>query len=490
MAPLTLACAQAGQPGLLVLAVLLPFYTLGMALVSIAAFRQLAQQMCEADGYLREASAMRDMAVTDETTGLANRAGLRAALDALASGREDSQHLLLLRLDLRRFRELNGSMGPETGDRLLVAAAKRLRQAIDQRGVIGRLGGGEFAIVLPCSTPDEGYRLAQEIEAVMAQPLRIDGMALGDGTALGAALMPRDAASPGQLLQAAELALAQARTRRGAGIVFYDLSMQQERTQRREIEDELRSAIMKDELSIVFQPIVHLATGRVRSFEALVRWYHPERGELVPAQFIPVAEESGLIITLGNWITAQAARAAADWPEDVTLAVNLSAAQIRAPGAALGVLNALREARLDPARLMLDVTEDLFTDEDPQVAEFMTELSREGVGFALDDFGTGSSSLHYIHRYPFRTIKVDRSFVSGPRMGRESDAIIRAVAEMGATLSMEIVAEGIETAEQVAKVTAAGCTLGQGYYFSRAVPQHEAAALLADQGESKDRRAG
>ena len=253
---------------------------------------------------------------------------------------------------------------------------------------------------------------------------------------------------------------------------------------RREIEAELRSAVQRDELSIFFQPIVDLATGRVKSFEALVRWFHPVKGELRPDEFIPVAEETGAIITLGNWITAQAAKAAATWPEDVTVAVNLSPLQIKAPGAALGILNALREARLDPSRLELEITETVLLDHSQQTEDFIAELSAAGVRFALDDFGTGYSSLGYLNKYAFGKIKVDRSFVSGPNVGRKSDAIIRAVSGMASTLDMAIVAEGLETMEQVEAVRAAGCTLGQGYYFSRPVPDY-LATMLISQGRDK-----
>ena len=264
-------------------------------------------------------------------------------------------------------------------------------------------------------------------------------------------------------------------------ICFFDNAMTLELVRKKQIEAELRAAIQRDELSIFFQPIVDLETGRIRTFEALVRWFHPEKGELRPDEFIPVAEETGVIITLGNWITAQAAKAAAGWPEDVTIAVNLSPVQIRAPGAALGILNALKEAGLDPHRLELEVTESLFLDDDDNTARFIDGLAAEGVRFALDDFGTGYSSLGYINKFPFSKIKVDRSFVSGPNVGKKSDAIIRAVAEMGATLDMDIVAEGLETIEQVTAVRAAGCTLGQGYYFSRAVPDYLAAMLLSQE---------
>ncbi|MEL7318483.1 MAG: EAL domain-containing protein [Pseudomonadota bacterium] len=284
-------------------------------------------------------------------------------------------------------------------------------------------------------------------------------------------------------MQNADLALYHAKVGGRSQTCFFDQSMTRDLVRRREIEDELRTAIQRDELSIFFQPIVDLETGKIRTFEALVRWFHPEKGELSPSEFIPVAEETGLILTLGNWITAQAAGIAAQWPDDVTLAVNLSPLQIRAPGAALGIVSALQRAGLNPNRLELEVTESLLIEDNHATSNFIQELSSLGVKFALDDFGTGYSSLGYINRFPFNKIKVDRSFVSGAKVGRRSDAIIRAVAEMGNTLEMEIVAEGLETIEQVQAVREAGCTLGQGFYFSRAVPDYLAAMLLMQERE-------
>ena len=297
------------------------------------------------------------------------------------------------------------------------------------------------------------------------------------------ALLPDDGQDIDTLMQSADLALYHAKINGKNQIRFFDAAMNRDLVRKKEIEAELRAALQRDELSIFFQPIVDLETGRIRTFEALVRWFHPEKGELRPDEFIPVAEETGVIITLGNWITAQAAKAAAQWPEDITIAVNLSPLQIKAPGAALGILSALREAKLSPARLELEITETVLLDHSQNTENFINELADAGVRFALDDFGTGYSSLGYLNKYPFSKIKVDRSFVSGINQGKKSDAIIRAVSGMGATLGMEIVAEGLETIEQVRAVSEAGCTLGQGYYFSRPVPDYLAAMLLAKERE-------
>jgi predicted signal transduction protein with EAL and GGDEF domain len=471
----------------------------------------------------------------------------------------------------------------------------------------------------------ESEQLASALIGDLSRPFRIDGHRIACGASMGVALLPDDGPNLDTAVQSADLALYHAKVGGRNQLRFFDPAMTRDLVRKKEIESELRAAIRKDELSIFFQPIVDLKTGRIRTFEALVRWFHPEKGELRPDEFIPVAEETGVIITLsnwiatqaaraaaqwpehvtlavnlspiqlrapgaalgiltalrdaglppsrlelevteslfieesehtarfmeelaaegvcfalddfgtgysslgyinqfpfkkikvdrsfvsgpnigrksdaiiravaeetgviitlGNWITSQAAKAAAQWPAEVTLAVNLSPIQLRAPGAALGILNALRDAGLPPKRLELEVTESLFIEESEHTAQFMEELAAEGVRFALDDFGTGYSSLGYINQFPFKKIKVDRSFVSGPNIGRKSDAIIRAVAEMGSTLEMEIVAEGLETIEQVETVRNAGCTLGQGYYFSRAVPDFLAAMLLAQEREGRD----
>jgi predicted signal transduction protein with EAL and GGDEF domain len=314
--------------------------------------------------------------------------------------------------------------------------------------------------------------------------MRLDDSRLEITGSMGIAVLPEDGEDIETLMQGADLALYHAKVNGRNQVSFFETSMTRDLVRRKEIEAELRLALQRNELSIYFQPIVDLATGKIRSFEALVRWFHAEKGELRPDEFIPVAEECGAIITLGNWITAQAAKAAAQWPEDVTIAVNLSPLQIKAPGAALGILAALREAGLPPHRLELEITETVLLDHSQNTENFMNELGAAGVRFALDDFGTGYSSLGYLHKYPFGKIKVDRSFVSGVNIGKKSDAIIRAVSGMGATLGMAIVAEGIETVEQVEAVREAGCTLGQGYYFSRAVPDYVAAMLLSQEREN------
>jgi diguanylate cyclase (GGDEF)-like protein len=456
-----------------------------MMSITVNVFRTLRNSVAAAETSARLAEKMQTLARSDVVTGLLNRAGLNHDLvERLARLGEDDRFALFW-MDLDKFKEVNDALGHQIGDRLLAEVASRLRKVAPADATVARFGGDEFIVACGVQDRAEAETLAHMMMDEITRPMRIDEDRLEIASSMGIAILPHDGDDLDTLMQSADLALYRSKVNGRKQVNFFDPTMSRNLVRRREIEAELRMALQRDELSIFFQPIVDLETGRIRSFEALVRWFHPEKGELRPDEFIPVAEETGAIITLGNWITAQAARAATQWPEDVTIAVNLSPLQIKAPGAALGILKALREAHLPASRLELEVTETVLLDHSQNTDHFITELAEAGVRFALDDFGTGYSSLGYLNKYPFSKIKVDRSFVSGINVGAKSDAIIRAVSQMGSRLGMEIVAEGLETVEQVEAVREAGCTLGQGYYFSRAVPDYLAAMLLAKERETR-----
>jgi diguanylate cyclase (GGDEF)-like protein len=490
--PIMVVSLMVGELVFYVLAGTMVFVILGVMSITFNVFRTLREQIIAAEASALMAERMRALARTDVVTGLANRAGLNHDMAAMLMALPQGGKLAMFWLDLDRFKEINDTLGHPIGDKVLAEIGSRLRAITPEGACLARFGGDEFIVVTQVADRTESERLARAVNDAIGRPTRIEGQRIDTSASMGVALLPDDGPDIDTLMQGADLALYHAKVGGKNQIQFFDTAMTRELVRKKQIETELRAAIQRDELSIFFQPIVDLDSGRIRTFEALVRWFHPEKGELRPDEFIPVAEETGVIITLGNWITAQAAKAAAGWPDDVTIAVNLSPVQIRAPGAALGILNALKEAGLDPHRLELEVTESLFLDDDANTGRFMEGLAAEGVRFALDDFGTGYSSLGYINKFPFKKIKVDRSFVSGPNIGKKSDAIIRAVAEMGATLDMDIVAEGLETIEQVTAVRAAGCTLGQGYYFSRAVPDYLAAMLLSQERDrdTRERLAG
>ncbi len=486
--PIAFASFLTAKPGFVALGFTIFGLIAGMLSVAVNIFKVLRDSIASAETSAQLADKMQVLARTDVVTGLANRAGLNHSMvETMMSLKVDSK-LALFWIDLDRFKEVNDLLGHPVGDRVLTEVARRLREVCPANTTVSRFGGDEFVAFCRIENRKHAEMLASEIHAEIMRPMRIEGDRLEVRASLGVALLPEDGNDTDTLMQSADLALYHAKVAGRAQTCFFDKSMTRDLVRRREIEDELRIALQRDELSIFYQPIVDLETGQIKCFEALVRWFHPEKGELRPDEFIPVAEETGVIVTLGNWITAQAARTAATWPEDITIAVNLSPLQIRAPGAALGMRNALKEAGLAPERLILEVTESLFIEDNHATANFIQEMAGIGVQFALDDFGTGYSSLAHINRFPLSKIKVDRSFVSGPHVGKKSDAIIRAVAEMGNTLDMEIVAEGLETIEQVKAVKEAGCTLGQGYYFSRAVPDYLAAMLLAQERDSEQRR--
>ena len=449
--------------------------------MSVITARVFIQSLSTGEASQRIASRMQHLARTDVVTGLANRAGLNHLMVELVMGVPQGGKLALLWLDLDRFKEVNDTMGHPVGDRVLAEVASRLQDCAPADGVVARFGGDEFIMAAHVGDEAGAAVLGEHVLERLRRPIRIEGDRLQIGASIGIALMPDNGSNLDELMQHADLALYDAKVKGRNRCSFFQAEMNSKLCKRREIEADLRQAIERDELTLFFQPIVDLETGRIRSFEALMRWFHPARGEIRPDEFIPVAEESGLIITLGNWITQQAAATCSRWPEHVSVAVNLSPVQIRAPGSALAIRSAIRQAGLDPSRMVLEVTESLFLEDEGGTRAFIDELADDGIRFALDDFGTGYSSLGYIDRYPFSKIKVDRSFVSGKDVGRKSEAIIYAVAELGKQLGMEIVAEGLETAEQVAAVRAAGCTLGQGWHFSKAVPDYVAAMLLAEE---------
>lgn len=453
--------------------------------ITSSMFRTLKESIEAGQRSAELAEKMEKLALTDHLTGLFNRAGLERRLSQILEIADERAQAAVFWVDLARFKDVNELRGHQAGDKVLRETGKRLSALVDARGIVARFASDEFVVVTPIASRKSAEKLSEQILAELIRPMRIAGERIEMGGSVGIAILPDDGTGPETLLKRADLALFEAKADGRNQIRFFDQSMTRDLARKREIETELRRALRENELAVYFQPIIELESGRISSFEALVRWFHPERGEISPEEFIPIAEETGAIVTLGNWLAAQAASVATTWPDHVRVAVNLSPLQLKVPGAALGIISAIREAGLAPERLELEVTEGLFLEASPNIALFIEELSLAGVRFALDDFGTGYSSLGYINQWPFAKIKVDRSFVSGVQAGRKSDAIIRAVSQMGQSLGMEIVAEGLETIDQVRAVRDAGCTHGQGYHFSRAVPAYQAALLLAEEHKTE-----
>jgi diguanylate cyclase (GGDEF)-like protein len=416
----------------------------------------------------------------DPLTGLANRALFREALeDALARAVRTGKSCALLFIDLDRFKAVNDTLGHSAGDRLLRDTAGRLRDVVAGGATIARLGGDEFAIMLPEASARRVDHVATAIVAALALPFDIDGHAALISASVGYALGPVDGASVDRLLKSADLALYEVKSNgRGAACRFI-AAIQEKADYRRALEADLALALERQELSLAFQPVVEASDEHIVGFEALLRWSHPTLGQIAPDKFIPVAEATGLIIPIGNWVIETACAWAARWPEHVRIAVNLSPAQIDDPLLIETVQRALADNNLGPERLELEITESLFLNEKPSTISTLAALRGLGVSFALDDFGTGYSSLGYLHKAAFSRIKIDRSFVSrATQPGSESGAIIQAIVSLAQSLNMTTTAEGTETREEFEFCRALGCEQIQGYLFGRPMPPEAATALV------------
>ncbi|MBI3703207.1 MAG: EAL domain-containing protein [Rhizobiales bacterium] len=405
----------------------------------------------------------------DELTGLANRTQFHERFNAmLASDDDGERHVTIHLIDLDRFKAINDTLGHPIGDKLLKEVAARLGTVIRPIDMITRFGGDEF-VVLQTATErhQDAKRLAMRLASTLNQPFEIDGHRIDIGASIGIAMAPHDGVDADQLLKKADMALYAAKNSGGGSHCFFAMAMEDAAQERRALELDLREALALQKFHLNYQPLVDLKTGRVTTCEALLRWTHPVRGNVPPSVFIPVAEETGLIIAIGEWALNRACVEAATWPHGVKVAVNLSPVQFRERGLTLQVVSALAKSGLSAQRLELEVTERLLLEESEGTLAAMRQLKNLGVSLSLDDFGTGYSSLNYLRKFPFHKIKIDRSFIVDLGDERDARAIIGAVASLGAGLDKIVVAEGIETEEQMKLVSSQGCHEGQGYLFGR-----------------------
>jgi diguanylate cyclase (GGDEF)-like protein len=423
----------------------------------------------------RHQAQIEGMARSDALTGLSNRVQYRERLeDELRKARPDGV-IALLCVDLDRFKAVNDTLGHPIGDQLLVAAARRLRECVRQSDVVARLGGDEFAIVQVDDGPQPAAArsLAERLVHDFARPFEIGGHQILVGASVGVAFSPGDGSDPDDLLKKADLALYDAKSDgRGTFRVFRP-QMHEIAQTRRLLEMDLRQALIRSELELHYQPIVSLHTKRVVAFEALVRWRHPERGMVMPDAFIPLAEETGLIEALGEWVLLQAFKEATSWPADIGIAVNLSPVQVKSGSLTRHVENALQAAGLLPERVDLEITESVLLSENSVNLATLHGLRALGVRICLDDFGVGYSSLSYLRSFPFKKVKIDRSFVRDVADKAEAAAIVRAVASLCRSLDMAITAEGVETAAQIDIVQQVGCDEAQGYLIGAPRPSTE-----------------
>ena len=412
----------------------------------------------------------------DPLTGLANRAETGRLLDdAIGTRAGLTRACALMMLDLDRFKQVNDTLGHPAGDALLKQVAQRLLRAVGTTGQVGRLGGDEFKVVFPGAHDRTLLAgIAKTIIDTVSAPYRINDTQVTIGVSIGLALAPDDGSTSEELVRNADLALYAAKEA-GRGVHrFYQAGMHSAAEERRELEQDLRRAIAEGEFHLVYQPVVSIASESIIGFEALIRWQHPHRGPISPGEFIPLAEETGLIEPIGEWILRQACADAASWPVKARVAVNVSAIQFANPRLPTLVSQVLAQTSLDPDRLELEITETVFVAGDDSTDRQFAALKALGLRLALDDFGTGYSSLGYLQRAPFDKIKIDQSFVRGATQGdNRNAAIITAIVSLANTLKMETTVEGVETQDEIVLVKRLGCSHIQGFVFGRPIPGRE-----------------
>ena len=423
----------------------------------------------------------------DSLTGLPNRAlfldRLQQALDR--SSREGVLHAVLF-VDLDYFKIINDSLGHKAGDQLLTVVAERLRACLRPADTAARLGGDEFVVLLDnVMGVDDAISVAERITEALGVPIELGERQVVVGTSVGIALSEDHESQPDVMLRNADVAMYEAKKEGKGRYKVFDPGMIAQALRRLELENDLRRAIGQEELRLYYQPKVLLGTGSITGVEALVRWEHPTRGMLLPEEFIPLAEETGLIVPLGWWVLQEACRRTREWGEQyhtafpLDISVNLSVKQFQEPDLVRKLAGMLREVGLEPSCLQLEITESVVMEDSEYAAGLLRGLKGIGVKLALDDFGTGYSSLSLLHRFPLDELKIEKEFVDGLAQNDQDATIVKAVIDLAHELGMQIVAEGVETIEQLTRLREMGCDQAQGYYFWESLPDEETATLLA-----------
>ncbi|HEX3453357.1 MAG TPA: EAL domain-containing protein [Gaiellaceae bacterium] len=424
----------------------------------------------------------------DSLTALANRALFRDRVDRELRRAEAAQPTLtVLFLDLDGFKEVNDSLGHASGDKLLVQVAERLRACVRPEDIVARLGGDEFAVLLADeSSEGAGAAVAERITRALRTPFRLGGREIEVGASIGISATDQDVEDADHLLRNADLAMYRAKAMGPGKFERYHPRLHVALVEKLQLEAELRHALATNELQLHYQPVLALSSREIVGIEALARWKHPRRGFVSPAEFIPLAEQTGLIRRLGQFGLHEACRQLSDWTREfpaaanITVSVNISGRHLQEASLLDDVQDALAVAELEPARLSLELTESILMDNTDENVELLRRLKELGVKIAVDDFGTGYSSLAYLHRFPADVIKIDRSFVER-FAGSDSDAeFLRTIVQLGQNLRMVTVAEGIETAEQAAALKQMGCELAQGFHFFRPMTPEGLQQLFAD----------
>ena len=419
------------------------------------------------------------LAFNDVLTGLPNRSMFQQHLEFLLKSLDGDSQIALHCLDLDNFKTVNDSLGHPAGDALLIEVSKRLSDAAKGH-FVARLGGDEFVVVQPVGADRQPIeRLARALHAAIGQPLAIEKQQVTPSTSIGIAVAPADGSDPSTLLKSSDLALYRAKESGRGTFAYFEQSLNERAQQRRQLETDLRLAIDHGQFELYYQPLFDLDSSQVASFEALIRWNHPTRGLISPIDFIPVAEETGLIVPIGAWVVREACREAAQWPDHVRIAVNVSSVQFHRPGLSEVIFQALAASGLPPARLEIEITESIFLEGGEATLALLHSLRALGVRIALDDFGTGYSSLSYLQSFPFDKLKIDQSFIRDLLTRPGASAVVRAITDLASALGMETTAEGVEDTAQLDQLREQGCSTVQGYLFARPMRADSVTQLLA-----------
>ncbi len=421
----------------------------------------------------------------DALTGLPNRHMLQQRIAQSFTEAAGLGTFALLLIDLDGFKSINDTLGHSAGDQLLCEVASRLEEATGADGMVARMGGDEFAVVMELgATARDAHRLAVRLVDVGKRPFSIDGEAAAIGFSIGIAVAPGDGATGEQLLKNADLALYAEKHGRRGSYSFFEPAMDKARRDRRQLERDLAMALERGEFEVYYQPILNLRTQAFAGFEALLRWHHGEEGFIPPSKFIPVAEETGLIVPIGEWVLREAIAEASKWPTNLRIAINVSSVQFQRGNVVATIMNALGSGGISPERVEIEITESVFFDNSTANLDALRQLHALGLKIALDDFGTGFSALSYLLSYPFDKIKIDGSFIRAMENAAGAQAIVRAVAEIGHGMGITTTAEGIETAAQLRNVHAAGYNEAQGYLIARPMPASQVRKMLDGEDDS------
>jgi diguanylate cyclase (GGDEF)-like protein len=481
--PISLGLFSSPDPIRWVVGIVNMVFMVGMVDITLQTYAAVLKAMSATEEQKRLTQRFERLARFDTMTGLENRGAFQERLQTeLANLPVTGEQLAVLWVDLDRFKEINDSLGHPTGDGVLCTVARQLSSIVEGRGSVARFGGDEFVLLARGSKPYFAEELAREVMRALAVPMTIEGASLQVTGSIGAAVAPGHGTGVDMLLQHADMALYHAKANGRNDFCLFEDKMQEEFQQKRRLEAALKNAIEKGELEVYYQPIVDLKTKKVTCCEALLRWHHPELGMVSPAVFIPLAESTGLISPISHWVLYQACTTAAKWPEDVSIAVNMSPALLKDLHLSHMILSALYRSGLAARRLELEITESVLLEENAQSNSLIREFQRIGLKLSIDDFGTGYSSLTYLKKYRFDKIKIDTSFIADVTKSREARAIIHALVGLAAELDMEIVAEGIETETQLGYVTGAGCTAAQGFFLGRPMTESVISRRLEMQG--------